>query len=64
MKTEDMILKSYKDRYSLITKRGKRLLEWGKIWLHTDNDTFFNLYRFNFNPHEYKYLYEILIKEL
>jgi hypothetical protein len=43
---------------------GKSLLEWAKIWFKTDNDTFFRLYGFNFNPHEHPRLYEIAREEV
>lgn len=39
--------------------RGKSLLEWCLIWFKTSNDTFYEFYGFNFNPHEYPNLYEI-----
>ena len=45
--------------YDLLTYRGKSLMEWAIIWFNTDNDTFFELYGFNFNPHKYPGLYEL-----
>ena len=36
----------------------------GCEWLKTDNDTFYSLYGFNFNPHEIPGLYERCMKEV
>lgn len=53
-----------KEWYSIEMYNGKTLLEWAKIWFKTDNDTFFRIYGFNFNPHKYPGLYEIARKEI
>lgn len=53
-----------KEWYSMGMYNGKSLLEWAKIWFKTDNDTFFRLYGFNFNPHEHPRLYEIARDEV
>lgn len=48
--------------YSKTMYKDKSLLEWAIIWLKTSNDAFFEEYGFNFNPHEYKGLYELAMK--
>lgn len=53
-----------KEWYSIGMYNGKSLLEWAKIWFKTDNDTFFKIYGFNFNPHKYPGLYEVARKEI
>lgn len=53
-----------KKQYLKIKLRDKNLVEWAIIWFKTSNDLFFELYGFNFNPHEYKYLYEIAREEV
>lgn len=53
-----------KEWYSMRMYNGKSLLEWTKIWFKTDNDTFFRIYGFNFNPHKYPGLYEVTRKEI
>ncbi len=55
---------SLKVRYAITPLKGKSLLEWAKIWFRTDNDSFFNDYGINFNPHEYPHLYDIARKEI
>lgn len=48
-----------KTRYEASRYKGKSLIDWAVLWLKMSNDAFFRLYGFNFNPHEYPYLYEI-----
>ena len=50
--------------YSSTILKGKTLLEWAILWLKMSNDTFFDLYGFNFNPHNYPELYEIARKKV
>ncbi len=50
--------------YDLLTYQGKSLMEWAIIWFNTDNDSFFKLYGFNFNPHKYPGLYELARKRV
>ena len=50
--------------YDLLTYQGKSLMEWAIIWFNTDNDTFFKLYGFTFNPHKYPGLYELARKRV
>lgn len=45
-------------QFDITTYRGKSLMEWAVEWFTTDNDTFFSLHGFNFNPHDYPGLYE------
>lgn len=45
--------------YSTKLLKGKSLLEWAIIWFKTSNDGFYRMYGFNFNPHEYKGLYQL-----
>ena len=45
--------------YDLLAYQGKSLMEWAIIWFNTDNDSFFKLYGFNFNPHKSPGLYEL-----
>lgn len=58
------ILEMEKSKYKTRLLRGKSLYEWATIWFNTDNDTFFDLYGFNFNPHEYEDLYEIAQRDV
>ena len=37
---------------------GASLMTWALRWFSMSNDAFFDLYKFNFNPHEYPGLYE------
>lgn len=41
-----------KARYSMQTLRGKTLLQWAVLWFKMSNDAFYELYGFNFNPHD------------
>lgn len=50
--------------YDLLTYQGKSLMEWAIIWFNTDNDSFFKLHGFNFNPHKYPGLYELARKRV
>lgn len=34
------------------------------LWFKMSNDAFYELYGFNFNPHDYPYLYEIARDEV
>lgn len=58
------ILEMEKSKYKTRFLRGKSLYEWAIIWFKTDNDTFFKLYGFNFNPNEYEDLYEIARRDV
>lgn len=58
------ILEAEKIHYKTRNFGGKSLYEWAIIWFKTDNDTFFDLYGFNFNPHEYEDLYEIARRDV
>lgn len=60
----ETILEMEKCMYKARFLRGKSLYEWAIIWFNTDNDTFFDLYGFNFNPHEYEDLYEIARRDV
>lgn len=60
----EAIEQSLKVRYAITPFKGKSLLEWAMIWFRTDNDTFFELYGFNFNPHNHPHLYDIARKEV
>ena len=44
--------------YDLMSYRGKSLMFWALEWFSMSNDTFYDLYGFNFNPHEYSGMYE------
>lgn len=59
-----IILEAEKSKYKTRFLRGKSLYEWATIWFKTDNDTFFDRYGFNFNPHEYEDLYEIARRDV
>ena len=50
----------YRNKYY----RGKSLFEWCLLWFKTSNDSFYRIYGFNFNPHKYHNLYEIVRKKL
>ena len=45
-------------QYDLIPYKGESLMTWAIRWFTTDNDTFYDLYGFNFNPHVYPGLYD------
>lgn len=59
-----IILEAEKGKYKTRFLRGKSLYEWAIIWFKIDNDTFFDLYGFNFNPNEYEDLYEIARRDV
>lgn len=44
-------------QYDLVPFKGKSLMQWALIWFTTSNDTFYDVYGFNFNPHKYPGLY-------
>lgn len=64
MTIRDIAMLRARESYSMQSSRGKSLLEWAIIWFKTSNDAFHAMYGFNFNPHEYPYLYEIARKEV
>lgn len=45
-------------QYDFVPYKGKNLMFWALEWFSMSNDTFFDLYGFNFNPHNYPNLYE------
>ncbi len=45
-------------QYDLIQFKGKSMMYWASEWFRMSNDTFYDLYGFNFNPHIYPGLYE------
>lgn len=45
-------------QYDLIPYKGKSLMQWAIEWFTMSNDSFYDMYGFNFNPHEYPGLYE------
>lgn len=64
MTLRDIAMSRAKMQYSIQTYRGKNLIQWAILWFKMSNDAFYSLYGFNFNPHEYPYLYEIARKEV
>lgn len=64
MTLHDMAMSKAKMQYSMMFYKGKSLLQWAVLWFKMSNDVFYSLYGFNFNPHEYLYLYEIARKEV
>lgn len=50
--------------YMLPIYKGHSLLYWAVKWFKMSNDSFFNLYGFNFNPHNYPGLYELTRKKV
>lgn len=44
--------------YNLVPYEGASLMTWAIRWFSMSNDTFYDLYGFNFNPHKYPGLYE------
>lgn len=64
MTIRDIAMLRAKAIYSMQLYRGTSLLEWAIIWFKISNDDFHAMYGFNFNPHEYTYLYEIARKEV
>lgn len=64
MTIRDIAMSRTKVIYSMQSYKGKSLLEWAIIWFKMSNDDFHTMYGFNFNPHEYVYLYEIARKEV
>lgn len=64
MTLNEICIQNAKIKYSLISTRGKSLLQWAVLWFKMSNDAFYELYGFNFNPHKYPYLYEIARQEV
>lgn len=64
MTLNDLYKQNIKARYAITPLRGKSLLQWAILWFKTSNDAFYELYGFNFNPHEYPMLYEIAREEV
>lgn len=60
----DVIKERAKIEYKLRTYKGKPLIDWAILWFKMSNDTFCDIYGFNFNPHEYPMLYEIAREEV
>jgi len=50
--------------YSTTVYKGATLLTWAIRWFKMSNDSFFNYYGFNFNPHDYPGLYELARKKV
>ena len=59
-----MVKVNYKNLYSTTIIRGKTLLQWAVLWFGMSNDSFYKCYGFNFNPHEYPFLYMIAREEV
>lgn len=59
MEVHNLARSRAKARYAVRRYKGKSLIEWAVLWFKMSNDAFFQLYGFNFNPHDYPYLYEI-----
>ena len=45
-------------QYDLVPYRGKSLMFWALEWFRMSNDCFYEIYGYNFNPHDYPLLYE------
>lgn len=60
----DVMYAVYKRKYSCLFYKDKSLLDWATLWFKMSNDSFFQLYGFNFNPHKYPGLYEIARNEV
>lgn len=50
--------------YSTTFFKGKPLIFWAVQWFKMSNDCFYEMYGFNFNPHDYTGLYEIARKKV
>ena len=50
--------------YDFILYKGESLMTWAIRWFSMCNDTFYELYGFNFNPHEWPGLYEAARKRV
>ena len=59
----DAIKQIIKANYSLMKYKDKSVYEWAMLWFDYDNDTFFEMFGFNFNPHKYPHLYEVAREE-
>ena len=59
MEVHNLARSRAKARYAVRRYKRKSLIEWAVLWFKMINDAFFQLYGFNFNPHDYPYLYEI-----
>ena len=59
MEVHNLARSRAKAMYAVRRYKGKSLIEWAVLWFKMSNDAFFRLYGFNFNPHDYTYLYEI-----
>lgn len=64
MTFNDILRMRAKFQYSMLSVRGKSLLEWAILWFKMSNNAFYEIYGFNFNPHEYPMLYEIARDEV
>ena len=64
MTLRDIAMSRAKMQYAIQTYKGKSLLQWAVLWFKMSNDAFYELFGFNFNPHEYPYLYEIAREEV
>ena len=51
-------------KYTSTMYKGKPLLYWAVKWFKMSNDSFFDFYGFNFNPHDYSGLYELARKKV
>lgn len=56
-------MKKY-EKYKKAMLNGKSLYQWAVLWMLMTNDDFFNVYGFNFNPHQYPGLYEIARRDV
>ena len=64
MTIEELIMWRAKLVYSVSYFNGKSLFDWAVLWFKMSNDAFYKLYGFNFNPHQYPFLYEIARKKV
>lgn len=64
MMIKEIIMARYEMIYSIQTYKGVSLIQWAIRWFKTSNDAFYSLYGFNFNPHKYPYLYDIVRKKV
>lgn len=54
----------YEKKYTCQKLNGVSLLEWAIRWFKMSNDAFYNLYGFNFNPHDFPGLYLLARKKV
>lgn len=64
MTIKETIKRRTKLMYKIQPYKGRSLFDWAVTWFKMSNDAFYDLYGFNFNPHDYPMLYELAREEV